>query len=68
MRLLYLRRIFAILVAACFVLPAHALFAQRGSINGIVTDPSGALAPGVRVTLTDLQRNQTSAATTDSTG
>ena len=68
MRRLYLYRVVAILFAVCLVLPVHAQFAQRGSINGIVTDPSGAVAADVRVTLTDVQRNQTSATTTDSSG
>src|SRR5690348_5178867 len=68
MRLPYLYRVLAILFAICLALPVHAQFAQRGSINGIVTDPSGALAADARVTLTDLQRNQTSATATDSSG
>jgi hypothetical protein len=68
MRRLYLYRVHAILFAVCLALPVHAQFAQRGSINGIVTDPSGALAADVKVTLTDIQRNQTSVTTTDSSG
>jgi Carboxypeptidase regulatory-like domain len=68
MRLCRLHPAFLTLLAILLAVPVHAQFAQRGSINGVVTDPSGALTADVRVTLTDLQRNQTSTTTTDSSG
>ena len=68
MRLCHPHRAFLTLLAIFLAVPVHAQFAQRGSINGVVTDPSGALTAEVRVTLTDLQRNQTSTTTTDSSG
>lgn len=68
MRLTHSHRILAAVAAVCLALPVHAQFAQRGSISGVVTDPSGAITAGVRVTVTDLQRNQSSGTTTDSAG
>ena len=47
---------------------ASGQFAQRGTISGVVTDPSGAAMPGAKVTLVDLQRNQTSSGVTDASG
>jgi hypothetical protein len=43
-------------------------FAQRSSISGFVTDPSRAAIVGAKVTLRDLDRNQTQTTTTDSSG
>jgi hypothetical protein len=45
-----------------------AQFSQRGSINGFVSDPSGAMVLNVTVTLTDVERNQTVTAKTDDSG
>ena len=39
-----------------------------GSITGTVTDPSGAVAPGVKVTVTQLETNRTVTATTRADG
>ncbi|HXK62006.1 MAG TPA: TonB-dependent receptor, partial [Acidobacteriota bacterium] len=50
------------LVLLLFLLTSSAgwaQFTQRGTITGVVTDPSGAVIPGANVTLTDLDRNQT---------
>jgi hypothetical protein len=38
------------------------------AINGVITDPSGATVPGVKVTVKDLDRGTTYPATTDSAG
>jgi hypothetical protein len=39
-----------------------------GSVTGIVSDPSGAVIPGAKVTLTDMEKGYTYPATTDATG
>jgi hypothetical protein len=39
-----------------------------GSLTGVVTDPSGALVPGAKVTLVDENKGYSFTATTDSTG
>jgi len=59
----------ALSVAACLllmVLGAHAQY--RASIQGVVTDPQGAVVSGVTVTLTNLETNQKQTATTDDSG
>ena len=45
---------------------AHAQF--RASIQGTVTDPTGALVPGATVTLTDVDNNHTSTAVSNQSG
>jgi hypothetical protein len=45
-----------------------AQFSQRGSISGRVTDSSGAVVPDIRVTLTDIGRNQTDTTQTNDRG
>ncbi len=45
-----------------------AQIALRSSITGVVTDPSGAVVPGAKVTLTDVQRGQTRMTTTNQAG
>jgi hypothetical protein len=57
-----------ILLLALAAVPAWAQFALRGAIDGIITDPAKAVMPGVVVTLKDLDRNQTSTATTNESG
>ncbi len=41
---------------------------NRGIIEGIVTDPQGAVVPGVEVTITDLETNVSTSTKTNSTG
>jgi Carboxypeptidase regulatory-like domain len=62
------KRVFSALALLCAL--AFAMFAQseRGSISGEVRDSTGAVMPGVRVTLTDLDTNTTSTATTNDAG
>jgi hypothetical protein len=45
-------------------LASFAQFSQRGSIRAAVTEARGAVVPKASVTLPDLDRNQTSTATT----
>lgn len=53
----------------CLVLLPFAAQAQfRGSIQGVVTDPTGAVIPGATITLTDLSTNHTQTATSSSAG
>jgi hypothetical protein len=52
-----------------FLICAPLLHAQyRGAIQGVVTDPSGALIPGAKLTLTNPATNYTQAATSSSSG
>jgi hypothetical protein len=46
----------------------HAQFAQRGGIEGTTQDLSGAVVPGVQVTLLDVAENQTRQGKTDAAG
>ena len=59
---------FAVLAAGLLLgtLPANA--AITGSISGVVTDPSGAVVPGVTVVATSVSTNVQSKAVTDSKG
>jgi len=57
------------LVVFCLSVSAAAVLAQyRASIQGVVTDPQGAVASGVTVTLTNLETNQSLTATTNENG
>jgi hypothetical protein len=57
------------LLLSCLVLFAATVHAQyRASIQGVVTDPDGAVVSGVTVTLTNLETNQKQIATTDENG
>ena len=48
-----------VLLIACIALLVPAVFAQyRASLIGRVTDPSGALVPGAKLTLTDVETNR----------
>ena len=61
-------RAMAVLVFAG-LLCAPLLHAQyRGAIQGVVTDPSGAVIPGARLTLTNPATNQTQTATSNGAG
>ncbi len=55
-------------VGALFALASAVAFAQTGSIQGTVTDKSGAVVQGAEVTATSLATNLTRTATTGSTG
>ncbi|HUZ46949.1 MAG TPA: TonB-dependent receptor [Terriglobia bacterium] len=47
-----------LLFLACVPLPVHAQ-ELRATINGTITDPSGAPVPGAKIQITDVQRNST---------
>jgi len=58
---------FILLFAVCMLTATgHAQF--RASIQGVVTDPQGAVIPGATVTLTDLNTNKVLVATTTNSG
>jgi hypothetical protein len=65
------RRILLSIVLLFFLtLPgtSWAQFAQRGGIEGTVFDPSGAVVPGVNITLLDLAQNQNRKIQSDAAG
>jgi hypothetical protein len=56
-------------VIASILLASPAVFAQfRASIQGTVTDPTGAVISGATLTLTDLETNKTLTATSNASG
>ena len=55
------------LIAIC-LLPPQAMAQFRASIQGTVTDPTGAIIPGATVTLTDNSTNHTSTTTSSGSG
>jgi Carboxypeptidase regulatory-like domain len=58
----------AVLFLLIITSQATAQFSLRGSINGVVTDESGAVVQDADVTLTDTERNQTYKTKTNSEG
>jgi hypothetical protein len=61
-------RIFLCLVIAAFSTLAGWAQAGRGGIGGLVTDPSGALVPGARVTLLNRATGSTQQTLTTTAG
>src|SRR6202012_6017053 len=59
---------FAGVVALAFLGTLAAWAAITGSISGVVTDPSGAVVPGVTVVATSVATNVQTKAVTDSKG
>src|ERR1700689_3565226 len=57
-----------VLAAATLVPAAFAQSAGTGALTGTVIDPTGAVVPGVSVTLVSLETNQTRTATTGNDG
>ena len=56
-------------VVLCVLLFAALAQAQyRGSIQGVITDPQGAVIPGATITLIDRETNRTLTATSDNAG
>lgn len=60
----------ALMMALTVILGAVPMWAQlnRGVVEGVVTDPQGAVIPGVKVTVTSVATNVITPATTNSTG
>src|ERR1700731_30302 len=65
-----LRMILAFVIGACFFLGLAFGQAEIGgaTLNGTVTDPSGAALPNAKVTVTSLQTGLTRTTTTNQTG
>ena len=57
-----------VVISPLLVLSASAQFAQRGAVQGTVTDPTGALVPGAKVTLEQTGQTETRQLTTDAHG
>ena len=58
-----------VLLVVCFLLSPILLHAQyRTSIQGVVTDPTGAVVPGATLTLTDPATNETQVRTSNNDG
>ncbi|MBV8053255.1 MAG: TonB-dependent receptor [Acidobacteriaceae bacterium] len=59
-----------IFIAVCAMFASVPAFAQKdtGGIGGMVTDPSGAVVGGAKVTITDVDRGTTVTATTNAQG
>jgi hypothetical protein len=57
-----------VLLASVMVFAAAGYAQYRASIQGVVTDPQGAVVQGATVTLKNLETNQTQTATTDENG
>jgi len=55
-----------ILILSFCTLPVYAQY--RASIQGVVTDPTGAVVSGATLTLTNLETNQKLIATSDDNG
>lgn len=55
-------------IALLAVAAVQGQVALRSSITGVVTDPSGAVVPGAKVTLKDIERGQTRITTTNEVG
>src|SRR5579885_2795044 len=55
-------------IALLAVAAVQGQVALRSSITGVVTDPSGAVVPGAKVTLKDIERGQTRITTTNEAG
>ena len=57
-----------LLAIAAFVLAAPAVAQFRTSVQGVVTDPDGAVIPGATLTLKNNATNETVVRTSDSAG
>lgn len=65
-RKLFFRGVPLLCLIICTINPAHAQY--RASIQGVVTDPQGAVVSGATVTLKNLDTNQIQVATTNDAG
>ncbi len=61
-------RVYFLISFVVLVLSPMIALAQTSSVNGVVTDPSGAVVPGVTMTLINTETARTATATTNSSG
>jgi outer membrane receptor protein involved in Fe transport len=62
------RGVFLLFVVLSGLPSLQAQFLLRGTISGLVTDPTGAVVPAARVVLTEVERNQTFEGSTNASG
>lgn len=57
-----------LLIFLLLAVPAFAQFTQRGGVSGTVFDPTGAVVPGTKVVLTNVNQNSSNTYVSDKTG
>ena len=64
------KKLFSALVLALTLVWAPTLYAQlnRGVLEGVVSDAQGAVVPGVDVTVTSVERNESQSVKTNNAG
>src|ERR1700682_5425233 len=67
-RIFYSRITAFTMLTLCFSVPLHGQSTYTGQLSGEVTDSSGAVIAGAKVTLTDEATNVQTTATTDAKG
>src|SRR5438445_13828594 len=64
----HLKHAFTVLMASLLMASAGWAQVSRGTITGIVTDPSGAVVPGVTITITNIATGVANAVASNSSG
>ena len=61
-------KVFLLSLFSCLAVPVYAQTAQTGALNGLATDPSGSVVPGVSIRVTNLDTGQVRQAATQNNG